>query len=29
LALGYADAAIKTMIAGNPARLLGLDPIAP
>jgi hypothetical protein len=26
LALGYADAAIKKMIAGNPARLLGLDP---
>jgi hypothetical protein len=26
LALGYSDASIKKMIAGNPAKLLGLDP---
>ena len=27
LDLGYSDAEIKTMIGGNPARLLGLDPL--
>ena len=27
LSLGYAEADIKAMIGGNPARLLGLDPL--